>query len=612
MCGIAGRIATTSLTATHRAATLAAMTLRGPDGTGSFQAVLPNGRHVDLLHSRLAIQDPTARSDQPFKRDGLVLIFNGEILNFPEVRRELEALGHRFQTKGDTEVLICAWREWGQGAIDRLVGQFAFAIFDEAEGSLTLVRDRVGEKPLHLWQQADGTLLFASEIKALIAMAGVVPPINQGHLRRYLINGYKGLVRYRETFFEGVREVPAGHAISVSPIGEVREWRYWVPQFAPEEMTAEEAQDRVQSALDTAVARALRADVPVALRLSGGIDSTVAAGIAKHRQGADIACFSVIEDDWRYDESAMIKLALDGLDVPNQQIRLPKTGFLERLEAMIGYFDGPPLTISYYLHDLVSEAIHEAGYKVSLGGTGADEIFSGYYDHYLFWLATQADASDFEGLVDGWRETYGQFVRNPHLQDPYAFINAPKARDHIFLGAERFADYLVAPFNEPHQEEAYSDDLLRNRMLNELQAETVPIMLHDDDLASMRWSVENRALYLDRDLIETLGSIPTRHLVQNGLPKALLRKSGRGVVPDVILQNPRKQGINAPLTSMVNFADPAIQERLLSDSPFFEVVDRKNFETLLNSDVTRNSESKFLFSLLAARVFVDVHASWKV
>lgn len=612
MCGIAGRIAPTGLSEDRRSAALAAMARRGPDGIGSHSVRIAAGRHVDLLHSRLSIQDLNARSDQPLRRDGLTLIFNGEILNFPELRLELERHGYRFLTSGDSEVLLLAWRHWGEGALDRLIGQFAFAVLEDETGRITLVRDRVGEKPLHLWQPNAESVFFGSEIKALVAMAGTVPPIDQDHLRRYLVNGYKSLARHGRTFLHGIREVPPAHFVRIEPDGSVTQTRYWAPVFTPQQMCAGEAQERVNAALETAVARSLRADIPVALRLSGGIDSTVAAGIAHLRQGAEIACFSIIEDDWRYDESAMIKLALDHLDVRNHQIRIPKSGFLERLEAMVGYFDGPPLTISYYLHDLVSEAIHQEGYKVSLGGTGADEIFSGYYDHYLFWLATQSDAPDFEALVAGWRNSYGRFVRNPHLQNPHVFTETPEARDHIFLDADQFADYLTDPFDEPHAEVTFTDDLLRNRMLNELQSETVPIMLHDDDLAAMRWSVENRAIYMDRDLIETLLRIPTRHLIQDGLPKALLRKAGSGLVPEEILRNPRKQGINAAVSAMVDFTDPTLRDRLLSDSVFFDIVDRKKFETLLSSDVNRNSESKFLFSLLAARVFVDMHCARKV
>ncbi|MDW3208000.1 MAG: asparagine synthase (glutamine-hydrolyzing) [Alphaproteobacteria bacterium] len=610
MCGIAGRLAASPLSIDRRRVVLNRMQRRGPDGTGYFWSDRSDGRILELFHSRLSIIDLDARSDQPFRKDGLTLIYNGEIYNYLELRRELEGLGHRFVTTGDTEVLLEAWRAWGVEALDRLVGMFAFAIHDAQTGRVTLARDRFGEKPLYLWDRGADGFVFASEVKTLAALAGARPDIDRHQLRRYLVNGYKGLRRDGRTFYRDIRELPAAHAMVLDPGKLPTLVRYWSLAYAPEKMDAAAAQESVNDALQQAVSRTMRADVPVAVRLSGGIDSNVVAGLAHHRMGADITCFSIIEDDWRYDESAMIAEALKALDVRNRQIRIPREGFLDRLDDMIGYFDGPPLTISYYLHYLVSEAIHEDGFKLALGGTGADEVFSGYYDHYLFWLAEMQDEPDFDQLVVGWRETYGQFVRNPHLQDPRAFIDRPGARDHIFLGAGGFAGFLTEPFDEPHAEIDFCPAQMRNRMLNELVRETVPVMLHDDDLAAMRWSVENRAPYLDRDLVETLFRIPSRHLIQNNLPKYLLRQAGKGIVPDVILDNPRKQGINAPVTSFVDFTDPAIRDRLMQDGSFFDIVKRDRFDALLSSEIERNSDSKFLFSLLAARIFLDRHEAW--
>ncbi|WP_420416391.1 asparagine synthase (glutamine-hydrolyzing) [Pacificispira sp.] len=610
MCGIAGRLAAAPLTQDRCAAVLHRMRRRGPDGEGYFHATRSDGRSLELFHSRLSIIDLDARSDQPFRKGGLTLVYNGEIYNYVELRSELEALGHRFETTGDTEVLLEAWRAWGLEAIGRLVGMFSFAIHEANTGRLTLVRDRFGEKPLYLWDRGAEGFLFASEVKTLAALAKARPDVDSHQLRRYLVNGYKGLRRDGRTFFQDIRELPAAHAMVLDPGRAPALIRYWTLAYRPEDMSPEDAQERVDTALWTAVSRTLRADVPVAVRLSGGIDSNVVAGLAHHRMGADITCFSIIEDDWRYDESAMIAEALKALNVRNRQIRIPREGFLDRLDDMIGYFDGPPLTISYYLHYLVSEAIHQDGFKMALGGTGADEVFSGYYDHYLFWLSEMRDEGDFDDLVSGWRESYGRFVRNPHLQDPRAFIDRPTARDHIFLGAHRFSEFLAEPFDEPHAEIAFCDAPMRNRMMNELVRETVPVMLHDDDLAAMRWSVENRAPYLDKDLVETLFQVPSRHLIQNNLPKYLLRHAGKGVVPDTILDNPRKQGINAPVTSFVDFAAPNVRDRLMQDGVFFDIVKRDRFEAFLSSDIERNSDSKFLFSLLAARMFLDRHEAW--
>ncbi len=617
MCGIAGHIGGRPADARLAARVLLAMRNRGPDGSGWATATVGQ-TPVALFHTRLAILDLEARSDQPFVRDGLTLIYNGELYNHSALRRELQAVGVSFTTEGDTEVVLESYRQWGRAAEERFEGMWALALFDAHAGSLWLSRDRFGEKPLYLWRR-DGALYFASEIKALAAMAGVWPDVNIRQIQRYLVNGYKALYASGEGFYEGVNELPAAHSLEVSladfDAGRLSPKPFWRLRYQPEEISAEAAQERVDALVEQAIERRLLSDAPLAIRLSGGIDSNVITGMALKKLGRDVATFSAISDDPRYDESKAIHAAADFHKGRHHRVRIAKTGFLDRLERMVDAFDGPPMTISYYIHALVSEAIHAQGYKVSLGGTGADEIFTGYYDHYLFWLASQAALDRGPGAAErrvkraaDWRDSYGQFVRNPHLQDPDAFINSPDDRRHIFLRAERFAGFLRAPFDEPHSEQAYCDDILRNRMLNEVAAETVPVMLHDDDLASMMVSVENRAAFLDTDLVSFLFTVPSRHLVQDGLPKALLRRAGRGLAPSSILENPRKQGINAPVGDFVDFEDPEVKARLLSNGPLYDIVDRHRVEALLDSAPSVNSESKFVFSLISAKLFLDRQA----
>lgn len=586
------------------------MRSRGPDGSGSVVVTL-GGKTVSLMHTRLSIVDLDTRSDQPFRKHGVTLIYNGEVYNYPELRDELKALGATFATTGDTEVILEAYRHWGADAVRRFEGMWAFALHDPVRDVLVLSRDRFGEKPLYLWPRPDA-LFFASEVKALAVMAGEKPGVNISQIRRYLVNGYKALYAPGETFHDGVSEFPAGTVAEVRGDAAVAPKPYWSLGYAPAEMTLEEAAAGARQRVVEAVEYRLRADVPVAVRLSGGIDSNVIAGVAQNVLGREVTAFSILDDDPRYDETASIRQAVDYFGCDHHAIRIPKAGFLERLEGLIDYFDGPLMTISYYLHALVSEAIHQAGFKVSLGGTGADELFSGYYDHYLFWLASQKDRPDFGDLVEEWRGTYGRFVRNPFLQNPRAFIDNPASRDHIFLGAERFSAFLKEPFVELHRERIYSDDPLRGRMLNELFVETVPVMLHEDDLAAMAFSVENRAAYLDSRLAEFLATVPTRHLVHDGLPKYLLRKAGEGIAAPEIMANPRKQGINAPVTNMIDVTDSKVRAAILDDSPFYDVVDRGKVENFLGQGAALNSESKFLFSLISAKLFMDGAAAAEV
>ncbi len=611
MCGIAGAFGPTPSNANRISRCQQLMTLRGPDGFGLWQGKTDAGEYLTLLHSRLAIVDLDERASQPFIRDGLSLVFNGEIYNFPELKIELSNLGHVFSTTSDTEVILAAYQTWGLDCVRHFEGMWAFALFDTYKNQLFLSRDRFGEKPLYYWWLNE-TLYFGSEVRFLMGLAGQKDHVNEKHLQRFLVNGYKSLFPSDQDFFDGIKAFPAGHnaSLSLPEIPKVKP--YWALSYSPQKMTAEEAQEEAFIKIRRAVELRLRADVPIALRLSGGIDSNVALGMARQELGKEITTFSVVEDDPRYNETASILEAIKYHDCPHEIIPIPKENFLDRLGGLIDYFGKPMMTISYYLHALASEHIHKAGFKVSLGGTGADEIFSGYYDHYLFWLNEMKDRPDFAELVDGWRRSYGQFVRNPILQNPMAFIEDPMCRDHIFLGADKFSEYLTVPFKEAHAEKTYSSALLRNRMMNELLHETVPVMLHDDDLSAMAYSVENRAVYLDSSLVEFLSTVPSEHLFGEDLPKYLLRKAGKGIAPDSILTNPQKQGINAPITSFVDFSTKDVQAALLDESPIFDVVSREKLEGLLKSPLALNSESKFLFSIISAKLFLESHAAFSV
>jgi asparagine synthase (glutamine-hydrolysing) len=212
---------------------------------------------------------------------------------------------------------------------------------------------------------------------------------------------------------------------------------------------------------------------------------------------------------------------------------------------------------------------------------------------------------DFQALMDDWRAGYGATVRNPLLRDPLALRDNPAQRDHIYLDREQFDAVMVEPLGEGFSETSYCDETLRNRMANELFHEIVPVILREDDLNSMRYSVENRSPYLDRTLIDFAYSVPQEHLVHDGMPKWLLRNVACGLAPDEVLFDRRKRGFNASIDSLLDRDDPDVRERLLSDGPIFDLVDRGRFERWLDADLTDNSFSKFMFSFVSARLFLE-------
>lgn len=604
MCGIAGHIGPAAPGPDRITAALAALKQRGPDANGHFRSGA-GAENITLLHTRLAIIDLDRRADQPFQRDDLTLVFNGEIYNHVEIRHFLEARGAKFSTRSDTEVLLEAYRYWGETCVDHLQGMWAFAIHDAARHRLFISRDPFGEKPL-LWRKDSGGVWFASETRALAALSGERLQVNHDTVRRYLVNGYKSLYKSPDLFHLGINELPPGCNLTIGGNGDLSVSRYWQPSYRPDtRMSFDDAVEGLRHHLTESVRLRLRADVPIAFCLSGGVDSAALASFAAKRCGAEISAFSIIDPDPRYDESDNIDATVADLGCEHHAIHLDQCADLERLDGLIRYHGLPVATSSYYVHAMLSEAMQERGFKVAVSGTGADELVSGYYDHFNLHLHAMKGHPDRAERLADWQEHLSPIVRNPHLRNPLLYDDDPGFRGHIYLNADVFSDYLQVPFEEPFAEESLSDDLMRNRMLNELCQEAVPIILREDDLNSMKSSIENRSPYLDRAMCDFAYTIPPEHLIRDGYAKAPLRAAGQGILNDKVRLDRHKKGFNAAFRSLFDLDNPKTRERILDDGPIFDVVKRDRIEEAMRMEDLPNSFSKFLFSFISAKLFME-------
>lgn len=607
MCGIAGFVGTREVAPECVERTLDLMRHRGPDSAGAREFTTPDGRHVVLLHTRLTIIDLDPRSSQPFDAGSTSLSYNGELYNYLEVRDRLAREGVRFETSSDTEVLAHALDRWGVDGLDRCEGMWAFAAYDTHRGSLLLARDRFGEKPLYLHRAPDG-IYFGSEAKFVFALLGRRLAIDHHHLRRFLVNGYKALYKTPATFFVGLEELAPGGWIEVGDGGGERAGAYWRPPHpAPrEEMTYGDAVAGVRERLIRSVELRLRADVPLAFCMSGGVDSMSLISIAKNVFDYDVHGFTIVNEDERYEEQEMVDHSVRELGLRHTAIPIDTSAFIPRLRELVRHHDAPVYTITYFAHWLLMQSIHEHGYRISVSGTAADELFTGYYDHHLQYLyEIRRDRELHRHALAAWEHHVKPLVRNPFLRDPELFVRDPGFRDHIYLDADEFASYLVEPFDEPFAEASLNGGVLRNRMLNELFHEAVPVILHEDDLNAMYFSIENRSPFLDRNLFEFSLAIPTRHLVRDGMAKAVLRDSMRGIAPERVVDNRRKVGFNAPILDFLDVEDPEVRACLLEPSPVFDVVRRDRIEQLLELDWLPNSKSKFLFYFLTTKLFLE-------
>jgi len=611
MCGIAGYIGKRAIEPARLHAAMRAMRHRGPDATGSYSTVTRDGRHVHLLHARLSIIDLDHRADQPIHFGPRKIICNGELYNYRELRAAHGWSDRDLRTQCDTEVLLRVVAEHGVAGLDQCEGMWAFALYDERDGSLMLCRDRFGEKPLYVYAVEHGTY-FGSEVKVISALLGRPLPINRTHVQRYLVNGYKSLYKNGATFFEGLEELPAGVCRILDAGKAARDVRYWsvAKQEAPLDESYEDIVRSVREAVIRAVELRLRADVPVGFLLSGGMDSNTIAAVAQRELGMPVRAFTIVSDDARYDERVLARRSADELGIDLVEVEPAKEAFLPALRDLVRQHDAPVYTISYMAHACLLRRLAEDGCKVSISGSGGDELFAGYYDHHLAHLyELRDDHATYGAAFRGWEQHIRPCVRNPFLQDPNHFVKNPAARDHIYFDAHEFGSFLHGGFDEPFAEQAYAGDLLRNRMLNELFHEAIPPILHEDDHNAMAVSVENRSPLLDRALFELSQRIPTKWLIRDGFGKAVLRDAMKGIVPDSIRCERRKVGFNLSLDSLLDRRDRGVREEVLADSPVFDVVKRDAVDRLLKQPSLANSRSKFLFSFLSAKMFLEEFAS---
>ena len=561
-----------------------------------------------LVHRRLSIIDLDDRSNQPFSYKDTVLVFNGEIYNYLEIREQLKELGHEFKTSGDTEVLIHALHQWGQDALKKLEGMWAFAWYNEVSGTMLLSRDRFGEKPLYVWSKDNG-LYFASEVKGLSRMANESPKVNKNHLLRNLVNGYKSLYKTNETFFLDVKELPSGTCLKIDSKGKSLSYNYWKPKLVENNnLSYSDAVDMTRVAVINATKLRMRSDVPIAFCMSGGVDSNTLISVASKILECEVHGFTIVNTDSRYEEQSLVNQSVKELGIKHESINLDKHNFLKNLRSLIKHHDAPIYTISYYLHWQLMQSIAAKGYKVTISGTAADELFTGYFDHHnLFLHEVSNNKQLYQKSLNAWNKYQKKIVRNPYLRDPNLYLKDPGFRDHNFMNNDLFASCMKETWKESFIENDYVESLLRNRMLNELFVETVPVMLHEDDLNAMYFSMENRSPFLDSTLFDLAYSIPSQFLIKDGMAKAVLRDAMQGIVPDLILQERRKVGFNAPIMDLLDLNDPDIRSFLLDDSEIYNLVKKSKVEKILKEENIPNSTSKFLFNFLNTKIFLENH-----
>jgi asparagine synthase (glutamine-hydrolysing) len=568
MCGIVGLYSPGSAAAPQRAeleAMAAALRHRGPDGEG----VRVDGA-IGLGHTRLSIIDLEGGAQPLSNEDATVwVVFNGEIFNYVELRRELLAAGHRLRTESDTEVIVHLYEELGERFVERLNGQFAIALWDQARQRLVLARDRVGIRPL-FYTRAGPRLAFASEVKSLIAGRTIVPRLSAAALSQ-VFTYWAPLPG--TTVFEGVEALPPGHVL-VAERGAVTVRRYWDWTFA------DSGADRARSVDDYAaelrdlliesVRLQLRADVPVGAYLSGGLDSAIISSIIHRLSDARLRTFSLTFDDAEFDESGYQQEMVRFLGAEHTQLRVSRDAIGRAFPRAIAHIESPIVRTAPVPLMLLSGLVRESGYKVVLTGEGADEVFAGY-DIYREakirrWLARSPASAWRPRLLERLYPYLkssptrgGAFSRSfftqgaEHLHQPY-YAHVPR-----WTTTQRIWQFFRPEVRRalgPPGDFAALAALLPGGIgswpaLGQdqyVEAQTLLsgyLLCSQGDRVAMANSVEGRFPFLDHRVIEFAERVPPRFLVRGLTEKYLLRKALERDVPASILHR-QKQPYRAP------------------------------------------------------------------
>ena len=568
MCGIAGNFSISNqkpVSVRELTDMIGIFQYRGPDESGIYL-----DDHIGLAHTRLSIID-LAGGTQPICNENrrLWIVFNGEIFNYLELRKELLAKGHTFATSSDTEVILHLYETYGADCLSYLVGQFALAIWDAEQRELFLARDRVGIRPLFYTVQ-NGSLIFASEIKAIFTNPAVERTINPTALTQ-IFTWWTTLPG--ETFFKNIRQLPPGHFLKASAKG-IKIQKYWDHQYATNgnylDLPESQITDRLSELLLDAVRLRLRADVPVGCYLSGGIDSSALTTLVKKHFNQSVKTFGITFEATDFDESGYQREMVRFLETAHQELNIRNEMLGKHLSRVIWHGEVPVLRTAPIPLFLLSGLVRDNHFKVVLTGEGADEVFGGYNIFREakvrnFW-AKQPD-SRFRGLLV--RRLYPYIFKNPRLTNMQqkffaAGLDHPEnpffSHEIRWHNTARIKNFLMPEFQLPEIEEQNNAELAallpadfpkwdylgKAQYLEKMLFMSNYLLSSQGDRVAMAHSVEIRLPFLDHRLIEFMGQIHPRWKISGLTEKYILKQMFRNQLPKPVL-NRSKQPYRAPI-----------------------------------------------------------------
>lgn len=546
---------------------------RGPDGEGYF-FVEANGFSLGLGHRRLSVIDLSSAANQPMEFEGLHIVFNGEIYNYNAIRNELIALGHSFKTHSDTEVILHAWKQWGENSIARWRGMFAIALFDERSGELICIRDRAGVKPFFYFFK-DGLFLFGSELKSLMSHPGFAREINPDVVALFL---QYGSVPSPYTIFKNANKLPAGHLLRLNlESNKITLKQYWnvYDYYNKPRLTIglAEAIEETEKILIESFQYRMVADVPVGVFLSGGYDSSCVTALLQKDRTEKIKTFTIGTTDNKLNEAPFAKQIADLLGTDHTEYYCTAQEALDIIPDLPLYYDEPFADSSAIPTILVSRLARKK-VTVALSADGGDEIFAGYnrYDYMTRYgkkiaaipkplrkLAVSAMGSISSEKIPWLRHKQNFHSRYDKIKN---LLNDPspaellKNLSHVFTKKEidllfcKVVNELPTSYASKELNSGFKDPL-SYMMAIDYQTYMADDILQKVDRATMSVSLEGREPFLDQQIIEWAAQLPSDYKYRDGSKKYLLKKIVHKYLPEPLMSRP-KMGFGIPIESWLS------------------------------------------------------------
>jgi len=575
---------------------------RGPDGNGVYTE-----NNLGIGSTRLAIIDLREISNMPLydTENRYVIVFNGEIYNYVEVGDELRKKGYKFHTDSDTEVILNAYKEWGEDCLHRLNGMWAFAIWDKQEKTLFCSRDRFGIKPLYFYKD-DSKLIFGSEIKQILS-CGIDKTVNDNTIYDYLVFNF--IDHTENTFYKNITKVQAGHKFTIKNNEfKLSRW-YNLPNTGFMQDTTNLYKDFYKLLYDS-VRLHLRSDVEVGSCLSGGLDSSAIVCIMHdilHNEGKPEIqkTFTACYDDPLIDERPYVEEVVKQTGSTKYFLFPDVNGFLSDIDKMTYHQDEPYTGATVFAQWSVFKKIHETGIKVVLDGQGSDEILLGYFSFFPFHLKRNLlnpfrFISEFVNGVKTSNLGYNKFLQN------LIYFNTGSVRyRHVLKNSSAFVQpNFISSHNrrDIFNEMIAASGLEENRLSN-LWNISIPSLLRYEDRNSGAFSVEARIPFLDYRLVEFIFTIPLDKLIQKGWTKSVLRKSLKGKIPEDIRMRKGKLAFSVPQKKWIKESIGYIEDTFTNDFRSGKFVDRSKVLDLLKSG---NFNDKVVYRAFALEKWMKV------